>query len=259
MTDGLLKELERRLQAGPVRQPLRLVGNLHLHDRPERAGKAGLGRPRRHQSAHPRGEARRRLDPDDIAAADEEGEIIASLLGDESFEGYWRRPDANAKALRKGWYFTGDTGYFDADGRPVRHRPRRRHDHHRRRERLSGGDRKLPVAASGRVRGRCGRPAGRALGQDRRRLRQAARRRRAMRSSTSSAAPPGSPISSGRAVTFSSTRFRNRRSESSCAASWSRANIEAEGQPHAQRAMQHDSHDLQRSASRQAQRLPRRD
>ena len=28
----------------------------------------------------------------------------------EAFEGYWRRPDADAKALRHGWYFTGDTG-----------------------------------------------------------------------------------------------------------------------------------------------------
>jgi 2-furoate---CoA ligase len=53
---------------------------------------------------------------DDIAAAGEEGEIIALLQGDESFEGYWRRPDADAKALREGWYFTGDTGYFDGDG-----------------------------------------------------------------------------------------------------------------------------------------------
>jgi 2-furoate---CoA ligase len=53
---------------------------------------------------------------DDVAKADEEGEIIALLKGDESFEGYWRRPDADAKALRNGWYFTGDTGYFDADG-----------------------------------------------------------------------------------------------------------------------------------------------
>ena len=52
----------------------------------------------------------------DIAAAGEEGEIIALLAGDESFEGYWRRPDADAKALRDGWYFTGDTGYADADG-----------------------------------------------------------------------------------------------------------------------------------------------
>ncbi|RFC62272.1 long-chain fatty acid--CoA ligase [Fulvimarina endophytica] len=46
----------------------------------------------------------------------EEGEIVASLLGDESFEGYWKRPEASAKALRDGWYFTGDTGFVDADG-----------------------------------------------------------------------------------------------------------------------------------------------
>ena len=53
---------------------------------------------------------------EEIAAAGEEGEIIALLAGDESFEGYWRRPEADAKALRDGWYFTGDTGYFDGDG-----------------------------------------------------------------------------------------------------------------------------------------------
>jgi len=46
----------------------------------------------------------------------EEGEIVALLAGDESFEGYWRRPDADARALRDGWYFTGDTGYVDEDG-----------------------------------------------------------------------------------------------------------------------------------------------
>ena len=34
----------------------------------------------------------------------------------KSFEGYWRRPESDAKALRDGWYLTGDTGYFDADG-----------------------------------------------------------------------------------------------------------------------------------------------
>src|SRR3984885_8603364 len=53
---------------------------------------------------------------DEIAAVGEEGEIIALLAGDESFEGYWRRPDADAKTLRDGWYFTGDTGYADVDG-----------------------------------------------------------------------------------------------------------------------------------------------
>jgi 2-furoate---CoA ligase len=55
-------------------------------------------------------------DPNDVAAVEEEGEVIAQLLSDEAFEGYWRRPDADAKALRQGWYFTGDTGYLDGDG-----------------------------------------------------------------------------------------------------------------------------------------------
>ena len=54
--------------------------------------------------------------PDDLAAPGEEGQIIAELRGDEAFEGYWHRDDANRKSLRDGWYFTGDTGYFDADG-----------------------------------------------------------------------------------------------------------------------------------------------
>jgi 2-furoate---CoA ligase len=53
---------------------------------------------------------------EETAATGEEGEIIALLAGDESFEGYWRRPDADAKAIRQGWYFTGDTGFMDADG-----------------------------------------------------------------------------------------------------------------------------------------------
>ncbi|MGC1276749.1 MAG: AMP-binding protein, partial [Xanthobacteraceae bacterium] len=53
---------------------------------------------------------------DEIAGIGEEGEIIALLAGDESFEGYWRRPDADARALRQGWYFTGDTGFVDAGG-----------------------------------------------------------------------------------------------------------------------------------------------
>ncbi len=57
-----------------------------------------------------------RSGPDALAAPGEEGQIIADLSGDEAFEGYWNRPDADEKALREGWYFTGDTGYIDADG-----------------------------------------------------------------------------------------------------------------------------------------------
>ena len=52
----------------------------------------------------------------DTVTAGEEGQIIAALDGDEAFEGYWQRPDADAKALRDGWYLTGDIGYFDQDG-----------------------------------------------------------------------------------------------------------------------------------------------
>jgi 2-furoate---CoA ligase len=52
----------------------------------------------------------------ELAAPGQEGEIIALLGGDESFEGYWQRPEADAKSLRGGWYFTGDTGYIDNDG-----------------------------------------------------------------------------------------------------------------------------------------------
>jgi 2-furoate---CoA ligase len=46
----------------------------------------------------------------------EEGEICAHLSSDEAFAGYWNRPDADAKAMRGGWYHTGDTGHLDEDG-----------------------------------------------------------------------------------------------------------------------------------------------
>ncbi|MFZ2007888.1 MAG: AMP-binding protein [Stellaceae bacterium] len=55
-------------------------------------------------------------DPEARTAIGEEGEIIADIDSDEAFEGYWRRPDADARARRDGWYFTGDTGYVDAAG-----------------------------------------------------------------------------------------------------------------------------------------------
>jgi len=54
--------------------------------------------------------------PNQLATCDEEGQIICDLSGDEAFEGYWKRPDADQKSIRDGWYFTGDTGYFDNSG-----------------------------------------------------------------------------------------------------------------------------------------------
>ena len=74
--------------------------------KPGSAGKAGLN-----QRIAVRG-----LDGSGDAAPGEEGEIVAILAGDEAFEGYWRRPDVDAKALRGDWYHTGDMGYLDADG-----------------------------------------------------------------------------------------------------------------------------------------------
>jgi 2-furoate---CoA ligase len=58
----------------------------------------------------------RRVGPDEVVPPGTKGEIIASLGSDEAFAGYWNRPDADEKALRAGWYFTGDMGYVDADG-----------------------------------------------------------------------------------------------------------------------------------------------
>ena len=55
-------------------------------------------------------------DPERTVPAGTEGEVIASLESEEAFAGYWQRPDADAKALKQGWYFTGDVGYCDADG-----------------------------------------------------------------------------------------------------------------------------------------------
>jgi 2-furoate---CoA ligase len=83
-----------------------------VHLKPGCAGRPGLHSSLRVVSAS----TERRVAPDEIVAPDERGEIIASLDSDEAFAGYWRRPDADAKALRDGWYFTGDMGYVDADG-----------------------------------------------------------------------------------------------------------------------------------------------
>ena len=115
MTDGLLKQLQA------VFQPDLFVnhyGSSEIYTftidqnapaKPGSAGRAGLNEVMRVV----------RLgagSPDELAQPGEEGEIISLLASDEAFEGYWRRLDADAKALRDGWYFTGDTGYFDNDG-----------------------------------------------------------------------------------------------------------------------------------------------
>jgi 2-furoate---CoA ligase len=115
MTDGLLKKLDQAFRPDLF---VNHYGSSEIYTftidqnapaKPGSAGKAGINQQIRVVKLNARSAA-------DLARPDEEGEIIALLAGDESFEGYWRRPDADARALRDGWYFTGDTGFVDRDG-----------------------------------------------------------------------------------------------------------------------------------------------
>jgi len=115
MTDGLLKKLNDAFRPDLF---VNHYGSSEIYTftidqnaaaKPGSAGKAGINQEVRVVKLNANSAA-------DLAAVEEEGEIIARLAGDESFEGYWRRPDADEKSLREGWYFTGDTGFVDRDG-----------------------------------------------------------------------------------------------------------------------------------------------
>jgi 2-furoate---CoA ligase len=84
----------------------------YLDRKPGSAGRAGMNQIVRVARADPDGAAR----PDEIVPPGEVGEVIATMRSPEAFSGYWKRPDADAKAIRDGWYFTGDLGYVDGDG-----------------------------------------------------------------------------------------------------------------------------------------------
>ncbi|MDP2123079.1 MAG: fatty acid--CoA ligase [Parvibaculum sp.] len=44
----------------------------------------------------------------------EVGEIV--IRGGSIMKGYWNRPDATKDAIRDGWFYTGDAGFFDKEG-----------------------------------------------------------------------------------------------------------------------------------------------
>jgi 2-furoate---CoA ligase len=83
-----------------------------VHGKPGCAGRPGIHSTLRVVVAS----TDRRVGSGETVPLGAKGEIVASLDSDEAFAGYWQRPDADARALRDGWYFTGDMGYIDADG-----------------------------------------------------------------------------------------------------------------------------------------------
>src|SRR5579864_2749921 len=115
MTDGLLKKLNEAFRPDLF---FNHYGSSEIYTftidqnapaKPGSAGKAGINQLIRVVRIGARSVA-------EASAVGEEGEIIALLAGDEAFEGYWHRPEADARALREGWYFTGDMGFIDPDG-----------------------------------------------------------------------------------------------------------------------------------------------
>lgn len=82
-----------------------------LDKKPSSAGKAGFHQQLRLVTPDPEGNAT----PDEIVPVGVPGEIIVNIDSLEAFKGYWKRPDATKKAIRYGWYFTGDMGVLDED------------------------------------------------------------------------------------------------------------------------------------------------
>ena len=56
------------------------------------------------------------LDPAATVPPGTQGQVAVSMASPEAFRGYRRRPDADARAIRDGWYLTGDLAAEDGDG-----------------------------------------------------------------------------------------------------------------------------------------------
>ena len=186
--------LPGRLPAERLCQSLRLHGGLHVHDR---AGSEGASR------------AARAGPPSTPGSASSTGEIAVHLSSDEAFGGYWNRPEADAKAIRDGWYHTGDTGHLDEDGDLWI-------DGRVDDMIVSGGENVHPLEVEDVLAGHPGVREVAVVGAPGRPAGTAGRRRRRRdgdrgKSSTRTASRPRSPASSVRASTASSIRCREAR------------------------------------------------
>lgn len=56
------------------------------------------------------------ISPNEQVRSGEVGELIVRLTSPEAFRGYWNRPDLTSRAMRQGWYYTGDLARQDDDG-----------------------------------------------------------------------------------------------------------------------------------------------
>jgi 2-furoate---CoA ligase len=158
------------------------------------------------------------------AMTGENGQIIADMASERRSRVIGVAPTPTARALRGGWYFTGDTGYVDAEGDLFVtgrvddmivcggenvHRSKSRASCH-----CIRPSPRWPSPACGTSAGASGSP-----------LSSSAAARSRPTHSTPGAGVRASPITSARASTCLSPKSRNRRSARSCAACSSPASI----------------------------------
>ena len=115
MTDGLVKKIKKNFNAN---QLINHYGSSEIYtftiendvfNKPGSAGKAGLNQVIRVVKINSN-------NPNEITKVNEEGEIIANMISEESFNGYLNKPEINKISIIDGWYFTKDTGFFDKNG-----------------------------------------------------------------------------------------------------------------------------------------------
>ena len=214
MTDGLLKKLNETFKPELF---VNHYGSSEIYTftvdqnavaKPGSAGKAGINQ-------HIKVVKLNAQSVNELAATDEEGEIIALLAGDEVVRGLLATSRRGRESASRGLVFHWRHGLRRQGRRSVRDRPRRRHDHNRRREYLADRDRELPFPASGGVRG------GRRRSSDEKWGKIVAAFVKRNASVTEGeleqfAASPASPNSSGRAGLSSSKRFQSLPSVSCC-------------------------------------------